>query len=246
MAGISYFTFNGRKSTDFGLVISNPAETVSGAGAALETVTIPGRSGVLTISSDRREETEVTYEVWGKAGFNEEKAAFMRRIKGWLLTGQGSYYKLTDTYDPDYYWMARYSGNVVTSQEFLQIISMEIRFLAYPYKYSIEGSRSIQVSGSSLSGYSLTNPEAFESRPYFKITGKGDVTLTVNGKSWTVKGVTNYVEMDSAQMNTFVGDTSYNNKKTGDGYPILQAGENSIACSNNVTALEIIPRWCTL
>jgi len=246
MAGVSYFTYNGHKSTDFGLVISNPVETNSGAQAAVEVVTIPGRAGALTINSDRRDEIEIVYEVWGRAGYNEHRANFMRKIKAWLLQGQGKYFDLSDTYDPEYYWRARYVGDVVISQDYYRIVSMQLQFLAYPYKFSLEGNRTIHVTGDALSNYSINNPEAFDSAPYFKIIGRGDLALKVNGKVWRIKDVTQYVEMDCGQMNTYVGGVSYNDKKTGEGYPMLKPGNNTIVCSDTITALDIRPRWRTL
>lgn len=245
---VSYFTYRGHKSTEYGLIISS-SSTVAGAEEVLETVTIPGRSGVLTMDNQRREEIEVGYNVWGKAGRNEEKAAYMRRLKGWLLVGQGDYYQLSDIYDPDYFWMARYAGPVDLEEDFRGFVTLELRFMAYPFKYSLIGSRPVALGGSSFApgtAYTLTNPEAYNSEPYFKLTGNGDMTLTVNGQAWTIENVQGYVEMDSRLMDTFVGNTSWNNKKTGDGYPVFVPGENTITVSGNVSAVEIVPRWCAL
>ena len=244
----SYFVFKGSKSTECGLVIASSA-TVEAPGEEVEELVVPGRSGVLTISNGRRPEREVVYDVWGVAGFNEQKARYMRRLKAWLLAGQGQYYVLSDTYDPEYFWEARYAGGIENIEDFRGILSLPLTFLAYPYKFSVAGSRPLNLGGGSFvpgTSYTIVNPEAWEAQPYFKIFGNGDINLEVNGNQWEFSDVSEYIEIDSRLMDTFKGTTSANLQKTGDGYPAFQPGENTVQVSGGATAVTVVPRWCAL
>ena len=100
------------------------------------------------------------------------------------------------------------------------------------------------------SGSTVTNPESFESLPILTLTGEGTVTLTIQGggqnKSWVFTGLDGSIVCDSEQMNFYSGTTPMNDKVTGDGFPRLQPGVNTISWVGTVTSLVVQPRWVTL
>lgn len=51
---------------------------------------------------------------------------------------------------------------------------------------------------------------------------------------------------NSEQMNFYSGTTPMNDKVTGDGFPKLQPGVNTISWVGTVTSLVVQPRWVTL
>ena len=97
---------------------------------------------------------------------------------------------------------------------------------------------------------SVTNPTAFESKPYIKLYGSGAVTLNVSSgnstNSWTISDIDEYIEIDSELMNCYKGTALKNDTVTGDGFPLLKAGVSTISCVGDVTRIEVIPRWCCL
>ena len=116
-----------------------------------------------------------------------------------------------------------------------------------PYKYSFAGQETVVADSASLS---VTNPTAFESRPYIKLYGSGAVTLNISSggstNSWTISSVDEYIEIDSELVNCYKGTVLKNDTVTGDGFPTLQSGASTIACVGDVTRIEFIPRWCCL
>ncbi len=100
------------------------------------------------------------------------------------------------------------------------------------------------------SGSTVTNPESFESLPILTLTGEGTVTLTIQGggqnKSWVFTGLDGSIVCDSEQMNFYSGTAPMNDKVSGDGFPRLQPGVNTISWVGTVTSLVVQPRWVTL
>ena len=94
----------------------------------------------------------------------------------------------------------------------------------------------------------ITNPTAFESRPYIKLYGSGAVALMMQpqGRGMMISNLDEYIEIDSELMNCFKDTTLKNDTVTGDGFPMLKPGTTTIACAGNVQRIEVIPRWCCL
>ena len=92
----------------------------------------------------------------------------------------------------------------------------------------------------------VVNPELFPSYPYIKVTGTGNVTLSIGSASFVLTAMGPNLEIDSELMNVYRGATSYNSKMTSSGFPILAPGNNAVSWTGTVTKVEIIPRWCTL
>ena len=117
-------------------------------------------------------------------------------------------------------------------------------FNCKPYKYSFAGQQMVSVDSTSIS---VTNPTAFKSRPYIKLYGSEAVTLNISSgsstTSWTISAINEYIEIDSEHMNCYKGTVLKNDAVTGEGFPVLKPGENSIACDGNVRRVEVVPRW---
>ncbi len=92
------------------------------------------------------------------------------------------------------------------------------------------------------SGVELNNFGSYESKPFFKIYGSGNITVNINGNSFMVKNISNYVLVDSELKECYKDSTNMGKNMTGD-YPILLVGENTISWSGTVTKIELTPRW---
>ena len=112
-----------------------------------------------------------------------------------------------------------------------------INFTLEPFSY-LANSFPIKLT----TGTKLTNLGTYESEPYIKITGSGNVTLNINNKELQLKAVDGYIEIDSEAKETHKSYESMNHKKVGD-YPVFQVGQNSISWTGTVTSVEIEPRW---
>lgn len=124
-------------------------------------------------------------------------------------------------------------------------LSFEVGFTVKPYKFL----RNSPLKTLTSSG-NITNPTRYPSLPLITVTGSGDITLTINGKQFSLKGVSSYIRLDSAIMEAYQ-DTGgilvpQNTKVYTRDYPFLKPGANTISWTGTVTKLEILPRWRTL
>ena len=118
-------------------------------------------------------------------------------------------------------------------------------FNCKPYKYSFAGQETVSADASELT---ITNPTAFESRPYIKLYGSGTVALLIQpqGRGMMISDLDEYIEIDSELMNCFKGTALKNDTVKGAEFPVLKPGICSINCTGDVTRIEVIPRWCCL
>ena len=81
-------------------------------------------------------------------------------------------------------------------------------------------------------------------KPIFRITGTGDIKLTVNGSDFEVKGLTSgqTVTIDSQRHITYSGNTLLTGKTDGK-YPLFNIGSNSVSWTGTVTAVKYRPNW---
>ena len=240
---MTYFTYNGRSSADFGLHIQSK-NMFSAPEYDAEFTSVPGRSGDVLNSNRRFSNVKVTYTVFLARKNTAALAAVLRDIKGWLYSEPDRYHKISDSYDAEYFRYGVISGSLDIEEQMNKVGSFTVTFNCKPYKYSFAGQEMVSADDSTLT---VTNPTAFESRPYIKLYGSGAVTLNASSggstNSWSISAVDEYIEIDSELMNCFKGTVLKNDTVTGDGFPTLQSGTSTISCVGDVTRIEVIPRW---
>ena len=240
---MSYFTYNGRSSADFGLHIEKK-DVFSTPEYDAEFISIPGRSGDIINSNRRFSNIKVTYTVFLARKNIAALAAVLRDIKGWLYSEPDRYHELSDSYDAEYFRYGVISSSLDIEEQLNKVGSFTVTFNCKPYKYSFSGQQTVAADASTLT---VTNPTAFESRPYIKLYGSGAVTLNISSPDstnlWTISAIDEYIEIDSELMNCFKGTVLKNDTLTGDGFPMLKPGTTTIACAGNVQRIEVIPRW---
>lgn len=100
----NYLTIAGTDSRDFGVYISGQG-TFSAPEKAYEFYSVPGRNGAILGNDNRLENIEVSYNCFIYSNFKQNIADF----RTFLLSLNG-YQRLTDSYHPDEYRMAVYTG----------------------------------------------------------------------------------------------------------------------------------------
>ena len=243
---MTYFTYNGRSSADFGLHIEKK-NVFSAPEYDAEFISIPGRSGDIINPNRRFANIKVTYTVFLARKNIAALAAVLRDIKGWLYSEPDRYHEITDSYDTEYFRYGVISGNLDIEEQLNKVGSFTVTFNCKPFKYSFVGQETLAVDASELT---ITNPTAFESKPNIKLYGSGAVTLNVSSgnstSSWTISAIDEYIEIDSELMNCFKDTILKNDKVKGAEFPILKPGVCTIICTGDVTRIEVIPRWCCL
>ncbi len=238
--GINQFSFGGRRSyDDMGLIITDPPVfTVPERDRKF--ISVPGRSGDIIDDNGRYKNITASYKV---AAIREEfeMEAMMKKIRAWLV-GNVGYSILSDTYDPAYYRLAVVNGAISLEEKMRQIGTGTIKFSCKPYKYRIDGQNIITLASSGV----IYNPEEFESTPYIKIIGNGDISLQINNATFNFAGVDGYIEIDGDIMAAYKGTLLQNTKISFIDFPKLAPGANNIVLNGAVTEIQIKPRWCAI
>ena len=243
---MNYFEYKGIRSSDMSIRIESK-NVFSGPEYEVDFLSIPGRDGDLISGNGRFPNVQVTYSVFVPAKTISELSAKITAIKAWLYSGLNSYHTLSDTYDTAFTRRAVFAGKLDIEDEMNRIGVFTVSFSCKPYRYDDAGTFSTTLSAS---GDVLINPYPFISRPLIRIEGNGKGVLTIQSEGvnaiWNFTGIDGYVEADSEQMNFYKDAEPKNDTVSGDGFPLLYPGENTISYSGGITAVTVIPRWCSL
>lgn len=235
------FVFDGKSSREYGLIISDH-DVFSSPSLKVTQLFVPGRNGSLIQSEQYYENRTLKYDLWGKVPKGDSASNWMRKIKNWILSTEGTYKWLEDSRDPDFLMKAAYTSGLEFKVNRNQYITFKLNFTGKPFLYDRTGLGIRQVQ----KGSRFQNPFPYEAKPYLKITGSGNFTLYVNNQIFYFQNVVDYIELDSERMNVYKGTQNCNHLMTGDGFPILQKGENGIDWEGAVNKVELQPRWCSL
>ena len=229
---MGFFEFGGARSDDLGLIVSQrpnyPAPERLG-----EVVTIPGRNGTLHVSTGSYGNVTLPYECWFKGG-----PARAHAIKEWLLGGEG-YSKLSDSYDPEHFRKAQFTGPQDIENILGQFGELTIQFDCRPEAFEVQGQYPTTFSQSG----NLYNPTPFPAKPLIRAYGAG--TVKVNGFVCVINNVDGYVDIDCELQQAFKETTDCNNNVSVPDFPILGAGKNTIVLTG-ISRIDITPRWWTL
>lgn len=242
---MSYFKFNGIKSSDLGIRIKSK-NIYSTPKYDANLVSIPGRNGELISSNRRVPNSSVSYTCFVPAKSIEELSGKITIIKNWLYSEPDRYHDLEDSYDSSFKRKAVFNSKLDIADEVNVIGTFTVMFSCKPQRFLIS-SLSIE---SHASAFTVNNPYSLAAKPYLKISGNGDITLVMqsddSNKVWNIKEVESYIECDAELMSFYKGTVLQNGKVSGDGFPELRPGNTTISWTGNVTKVEIIRRLVSL
>lgn len=242
---MNYFIYNGIKSSDLGVYIQNK-NTFSSPKYDASFVSIPGRNGDLISSNGRYPNTSISYTCFIAAKSIEELSDKVTIVKNWLYKEPDRYHDLIDSYDLKFKRIALFNTKLDISDEVNKIGTFTVVFSCKPQRYLV----STLEKETYTEEFVVNNPYSLNAKPYLKIYGSGDITLTISSegtnKIWIIKNVEDFIECDSELMNFYKETELQNGKVTGDDFPELFTGDNSIAWKGDVTKVEIIKRLVTL
>lgn len=230
----NYFIYNEQDSRDFGVYISG-TNVFNAPERSIETVTVPGRSGTLTIDNNRFENIELEYPAFIFANFKTNIA----NLRNFLLSAPG-YRRLEDTYHPDEYRMARYvSGLEVAPTDMRTEGQFSLVFDCMPQRFLTAGEEETELTESG----SITNPTLFAARPLIRVYGTG--TLGVGSETITITENPGYIDIDSEMMDAYYGTVNCNGYITlnSGNFPVLAPGYNGITLGTGITKAIITPRY---
>lgn len=233
----NWFTYGGKSSKDFGVYISGSG-TFNAPERDQTSVSVVGRNGDLTIDNGRYKNTVLTYPAFIYDNFDANVSAF----RNFLLKAT-SYKRLEDTYHPEEYRLAKYSGgfeaDVVAT---LKGGEFNLLFDCCPQRFLKDGEKTLTF----LTSGSILNKNEMTALPYLRIYGDG--TVTINGITITISGSDGYTDIDCELQEAYKDSLTVSKNNTitlNDGeFFSLPSGENHI--SFTVSKIDIVPRWWIL
>lgn len=247
---IHSFTYKGRDSREFGLYITNK-ESYNKPSRNIDFKPVPGRNGAVIIDNGGYENLDVSLSVrlfvpqiateWD----NHDFAYAYNKVTEWIC-GDAGYYVYTDTYDPDYYRLGCIKSGIKVNQRRKDVADLTFSFSFKPYKYRLYSPK-VTITESKA----IQNPEQYDSLPLLRIytdkTYNSAVEtrhyFSINNKTYRIDNINSYVDIDCERMDAFKGATNMNKNYKSDNFPVLVAGRNTITPVQNVSKIDITPRW---
>lgn len=238
------FILDGQDSETFGAFIQDKP-LIETPKRRVEQRTVFGRSGDVLFDEEAYDNTSMELILF-VLGTKDHTASDNRdRVFDWF--DSGDYMDFIPYFDPGkIYRIKTTSAPSFTSRYYFdegQQVNTELTIK--PFKYYVDSPKvTLTTPGA------INNPYSKESLPLIKITGTGDITLTIGGLPFVIKNVTDHIWLDSQAMFAYKDVsgvlTNENGKIFTRNYPYLRKGITNISWTGNVTSLEIEPRWRTL
>ena len=195
--------FNGRPSTDFEMIVTEYPVLSRGVRRG-DAYQIAGRNGTRVREDDTFENYTMTYKV----GFPEDQSGpsiTTAEIAEWLLGSRG-YCRLEDSFEPEFYRLARYAGPLNVSQLLDKYGQAPLAFDCQPERYLKSGENAVKLfeNVSDLSRPAtakIHNPTEFIAAPLIRITGTGEF-LILKPAHHTVDAMEIIVTLDSSEAET--------------------------------------------
>ena len=240
-----FFTFDGVKSSDYGVWI-NGGGTYNAPARRYKEYTVPGRNGSLTIDEGAFEEIDHTYEAFIKDSFSSNIEGFRNQ-----LMARSGYVILTDSYHTDEFYRAKYMRGLDVDVAPGGVAGkFDIKFSRDPRRFLVSGGEAVTITGSG----SLTNPTLFSSRPIIRVLAEheGDWihgTITIGSDVITIDSDgEDYIDINSETQDCYCGIYNVNESVTfqNNDFPLLSPGVNNVTITTTaggIDRIEITPNW---
>lgn len=233
---IGYLVYREKCSKDYGLYVSGSG-TFNAPERDVELVEVPGMNGNLILDNGRFKNITVTYPAFIRHKFRALSGA----AREWLLHTPG-YARLEDSYNPEYYRLARFGGPLDFDTRVLNRSGeCNLSFDCKPQRFLTEGDFAIDVTG----GMQLFNPTPFPAMPLIRVYGTSG-TLMIGDVIVQISDIPEYMDIDCELMNAYKGTVNCNSKINAQRFPSLPAGQTGVAYEGSIERVQIKPRWWTI
>lgn len=233
--------YDGVSSTDYGIVVSE-APSFDKPQRKSSVFNIPGRNGSVLFQEDAYNDVTRSYKVFLTDNARNNLNEVVNRFTDWLYSVRG-YQRLEDSFEPDIFRLAYFSGGQNFSNEMMQAGETTLQFTCRPERFFKSGETEITVSN----GDKLVNATNYTAKPliYIEVPAEETVTVSIGGKS-IVANVDDYIYIDSERMNAYRTAAENMNSEVSGTFPTIAPGENGIGITGTVTKVTIIPRYFTI
>lgn len=233
-----YITYNGVKSSELGLRLLDEISFESPE-KDVELINIDGVHGSKIRSKKRLNVISKTYpfKMYDSTADIQE---IVTKLNNAYLNQKDEWHDFLISWDSDYLYKAFCYESFSIEGSLKARKKCVINFKLHPIKFRKDGLSRINLSR----GQVLVNPERRESKPFIKLIGTGDCTLTINSQIFRLKGVSGHINIDcEAQSAHWDNREPQYDKVFTYPFPKLETGRNIINWDNSAFRVEIIPRW---
>lgn len=226
-----YFIWNGYPSYNRGILLPDAPEIIRPE-ERIEHVTIPGRSGELTLT----EGDDIYNSYIQTIPMNIHERSALKTAEEWLR-GDGD---VTFSSEPTLKQKARII-NAVTFRKHSKNLdwwSGDVQFYCDPIKHPVSDSV-IEVTSS---GATVNNPGMIKALPLIEITGSGLITVTIGGKTISLPNCVSGWVLDCENKWVLQSGIPVAGAYSGE-FPEIPTGNAIVAFTGSVTKLKITPRW---
>ena len=230
--------YGGESSSDYGMVVSE-APAYERPNRKQTIYTVPGRNGAVVFQDDAWEDVVRSYNVWiaeGVQPLSVKVSAFeamLNSMKGWQ--------RLEDSFEPDVFRLAYYSGGNDFSNKMTQYGEATINFTCRPERFLKTGEQEVTV----INNQKIVNQTRFTAKPLIHIEGSGTVTVAIGGNTISAS-VTDYINIDCETMNAYRLEAENKNSDISGSFPKIIPGENTVGITGTTTKVTIVPRYFTI
>lgn len=233
-------TFNGGSSQNIFQVEHPPEYEIPERD--YDIVPVPGRNGDLTLDKGSYKNVNRSYDI----AFGSQTGDFVamaNAVAKWLHSTSG-YARLEDSYEPDYYKIAKFSEEVSLQNILQHAGRATINFNRKPQRFLKTG----EAKSSILNGSTLINPTNYIALPTITIKGTGDGILNVGTYSVAIRNIITSIDINSEIEEAYNGGTNLNIYVTfnNNEVPKLVPGNNVISFSGGITSVDVVPKWWTI
>jgi len=231
------FTYKGIKSKDMHLRVLNDISFASPK-RDVNIIQVPGRDGDIIMDNGRFESVIRSIPCRLEAPTGTDVEELINKINNWLINDAG-FHPFTWENDPDFRYLARVEGDVVSQRILSHYGKAVIDFRIHPIKCLESSLTEKEITH----GTNLENPFSIPAKPLIRIIGTGDITITIGGRQLILQGIEGGCIVDSETQTIMSLDrrlTLFNRMFSS--FPVLQPGDNPITFSENVDQVFITPR----
>lgn len=227
--------FDGYNFEDYGVVVSG-----SGTWNMPERLTqkdnVYGRHGALITDAGMFDNVEIPYPAWIARDFAEKYEAFSRMMA--LHTDK--YYRLEDSYHPDYYRQAKVVPGIIPNTGTLNRSGeFTVSFDCKPQKWLRSGEEVLEIA----ERIELFNMTGYEAKPLIVIPSGATVTITNEDGNEASLATADFgleTTYDADIEESIVGRSYVNEYVTQVGTISLKPGRNIVTCT---APIKLIPRF---
>lgn len=207
-------------------------------GREFERISIPGRNGDLLIDNGRYSNYELEYDAIIYENFDSN----LSNLKNLFMSKTG-YCRLEDTFHPDEFRLAKYTGALeMEAVRINDIGHFLLRFDCKPQRFLKSGETATEFTSSG----SINNPTRMVALPLVRVYGTGQ--LTIGGATININTNSSYTDIDCDIQDAFCSGTNLNGniELSSGNFFQLNPGNNYVSFGSGITRVIITPRWWRL